>query len=151
MKKLLVIIAAALLFSVAASAQPKAAGLRLGYGAELSYQHYLGSNFIEADLGFLGGAGTYVTGIYNFHLGEAGNFNFYAGPGASVGYAVIVRHYDNVTERSRGISAAVAGQVGAAYEFQAIPLDLSIDWRPAYDLGLGFRWQGLALGVRYRF
>ena len=52
MKKIILIAAMICGFAVAASAQPKALGLRFGYGAELSYQHNVaGANFIEADLG----------------------------------------------------------------------------------------------------
>ena len=66
---------AALAFAAVASAQPKAVGVRVGNGAEVSYQHYLGgSNFIEADLGFMSN-GFRLTGIYDFDLGSAGNFN----------------------------------------------------------------------------
>ena len=52
MKKIILIAAMICGFAVAASAQPKALGLRFGYGAELSDQHNVaGANFIEADLG----------------------------------------------------------------------------------------------------
>ena len=51
MKKFFAVMVAALAFAAVASAQPKAVGVRVGNGAEVSYQHYLGgSNFIEADL-----------------------------------------------------------------------------------------------------
>ena len=53
MKKIIVIAALMLGFAVAASAQPRAIGGRLGNGAEVSYQHTLGQNFLEID----GGAG----------------------------------------------------------------------------------------------
>ena len=49
MKKFFAVMVAALAFAAVASAQPKAVGVRVGNGAEVSYQHYLGgSNFIEA-------------------------------------------------------------------------------------------------------
>ena len=44
MKKTLIIIASLLAFAVVASAQPRAIGVRAGYGAELSYQHNLCSD-----------------------------------------------------------------------------------------------------------
>ena len=47
MKKMLILVAALLGFAVVATAQPRALGVRAGYGAELSYQHTLGSeNFL---------------------------------------------------------------------------------------------------------
>ena len=74
-------------FAVAASAQPKAIGLRVGYGAELSYQHNVGENFIEADLGLASFKNLGIAATYNFNIAQFGEgFNFYAGPGISVGY-----------------------------------------------------------------
>ena len=103
---------AALAFAAVASAQPKAVGVRVGNGAEVSYQHYLGgSNFIEADLGFMSN-GFRLTGIYDFDLGSAGNFNFYVGPGASLGF---VNGTDGNGNAKTYFSAAVVGQVGAEF------------------------------------
>jgi len=121
---------AALAFAAVASAQPKAVGVRVGNGAEVSYQHYLGgSNFIEADLGFMSN-GFRLTGIYDFDLGSAGNGN--------------AKTY---------FSAAVVGQVGAEFAVPGVPLNFSLDWRPAiyFTGGSVFGWDGFALGIRYRF
>ena len=49
MKKIFLIAALALGFAVAASAQPRAIGVRVGNGGEVSYQHSLGNNFLEVD------------------------------------------------------------------------------------------------------
>ena len=150
MKKIFAVLAAALLFSAAVSAQPKAVGVRIGYGAEVSYQHYLGgSNFLEADLGFMGN-GFRLTGIYDFNLGNAGNFNFYVGPGASLGLANVKDDGGNV---KTAFSAAVVGQIGAEFAVPGVPLNFSLDWRPAiyFTGGNVFGWDGFALGIRYRF
>ena len=139
MKKILAIAIALVAFAVVANAQPRALGVRAGYGAELSYQHTLGANFLEADLGWSAGAVS-LTGIYDFILGSEGNFNFYAGPGAHVGL------FDG------GVAVGVAGQLGVEYNF-GIPLNLSLDWIPVFNLipGTAFGWQSIALGIRYRF
>ena len=83
MKKTLIIIASLLAFAVVASAQPRAIGVRAGYGAELSYQHNLGSaNFLEVDLGWSFSSAGYfnVAAAYDFSVAPVGPFNFYAGP-----------------------------------------------------------------------
>ena len=85
MKKFIMVIAAVLCLSSAAFAQSRALGVRATYGAELSYQHSIGSNFVEADLGWFKN-GFYLTGVYDFVFASEGNFNFYAGPGAAVGF-----------------------------------------------------------------
>lgn len=150
MKKIFAVIFAALAFTLAANAQPKAIGLRAGCGAEISYQHYLGgANFVEADLGFMSNSFR-ATGLYDFHLGSAGNFIFYAGPGASLGFANWI---DGDGNARTSFQLAVAGQIGAEFVIPGAPINLSLDWRPAINIigGPVFGWDGFALGIRYRF
>ena len=144
MKKVLAILVAAFAFVAVASAQPRAIGVRAGWGGELSYQHNAGAGFLEADLGFIANNGFYVTGIYDFILGSAGICNFYAGPGAQLGFY-------NYADES-GFNAGIAGQLGVEFEIPSIPMNISLDWRPVYYFNYGgFGWQGIALGIRYRF
>jgi hypothetical protein len=151
MKKIIIVAALVLGFAAAAAAQPRAIGLRGGYGAELSYQHTMGANFVEADLGLVMD-GLNVAATYNFMIAQPqwtdrGEWGFYAGPGAAVGLGLGENSHLNV---------AVAGQVGLEYTFW-FPLQLSIDLRP--QLGLGFADKATmyfggwcpALGVRYKF
>ena len=148
MKKIIIVAALVLGFAAAAAAQPRAVGLRGGYGAELSYQHTLGTNFLEADLGLVMN-GLNVAATYNFMLAQPqwtdrGEWGVYAGPGAAVGLGLGEASHLNV---------AVAGQVGLEYTFW-FPLQLSLDLRPqvgfhtAYGVNFGF---GPAFGVRYKF
>ena len=145
MKKLIAILVGVLAFAAVASAQPRALGVRAGYGGELSYQHTTGPGFIEADLGFLGsGHGFYVTGVYDFIFANAGIANFYVGPGVQLGFY----NYSG----DQGFNAGIAGQLGVEFEIPSVPLNISLDWRPVYYFNYGgFGWQGVALGIRYRF
>ena len=112
MKKVLIVALSILMFGVAASAQPRALGVRATWGAEVSYQHGLGTNFVEADLGLFGN-GFYLTGVYDFVFASEGNFNFYGGPGAQVGfYGSTDDNGNSVTKMGLG----VVGQIGAEYE-----------------------------------
>lgn len=148
MKKIILVAAMVLGFAIAASAQPRAVGLHGGWGVELSYQHTLGDNFIEADLGLAGNAFS-VAGNYNWMLAtpqwtNQGEWGVYAGPGAAVGFY------------KGGATVAVSGMVGLEYTFE-FPLQLSIDIRPqlgaALTKGGGLYFGGFvpSLGVRYRF
>ena len=49
MKKIILTAALVLGFAAAASAQPRALGVRIGNGGEISYQHTMGNNFLEVD------------------------------------------------------------------------------------------------------
>ena len=69
MKKIILVAALVLGFAAAAVAQPRAVGLRGGWGVEASYQHTLGANFIQADLGLVG-HGITATATYNWMLAQ---------------------------------------------------------------------------------
>ena len=157
MKKIILAAALVLGFAVAASAQPRAIGVRIGNGGEVSYQHSLGSNFLEVDgglgLGFDGTFNVGATGIYNFMIAQPswtsrGEWGFYAGPGAAVGMKL------GNSENDGYFHVAAAGMVGLEYSFW-FPLQLSLDFRQ--HIGIGFNGHGLwapssiGLGVRYRF
>ena len=71
MKKIILIAAMVLGFAAAAVAQPKAVGLRLGYGAEATYQHNVGgANFIEANLGLNDFNTLNVAATYNWMIAQ---------------------------------------------------------------------------------
>ena len=127
--------------AAAASAQPKAVGIRAGYGLEASYQHNLGNNFIEAGLGLDGFKYFNVAATYNFNIIEFGDgFNFYAGPGITLGI-------------EESIHLGIAGQAGIEYDF-SFPLQISLDVRPQLCLShqaFNFRSWYPSIGIRYRF
>lgn len=149
MKKIILIAAMVLGFAVAAVAQPRAIGLRGGYGVELSYQHTLGENFVEANLGLTGFNALNVAATYNWTVAQPqwtskGEWGVYAGPGAALGVGFGNPGTFNV---------AAAGQVGLEYTFW-FPLQLSLDLKPTLGFGFnhGFHWGVMpAFGVRYRF
>ena len=146
MKKLFVILTLAAV-SFAANAQPRAVGLKLGYGAEVSYQHQIkGEDFLEATLGAYAFNTLDVACTYNVMIEQwtdKGEWGFYAGPGAALGFG-------------QAFHVAATGQVGLEYTFW-FPLQLSFDLRPelgiwAASSGVGFHWSITpTLGVRYRF
>lgn len=158
MKKTILILAALLGLAVAASAQPKSIGGRLGnYGIDVSYENNVfgGTDFLEFGLGLDNGFSTssfHVDGIYNFMILQPnwtsmGSWGFYAGPGASV--AVWKNENDENT-----VYAGFVGNVGLEYTFD-FPLQLSVDFRPRLMFGDGgLRGDGpfsLGIGVRYAF
>lgn len=146
MKKIFVALVCTLLFAGAALAQPRAIGGRLGGDNEFSYQHYLGTNFLEADLGFSTfgkNAGFRATAIYDFPFQLAESFILYAGPGAQLG------SYN--TENGAAFCMGVGGQVGLEYQF-GFPLNLTIDWRPMWNfVGNFIAYTSFSVGARYRF
>lgn len=149
MKKVLFIAALLIGFAGMANSQvdSKAIGLRFGNAGEISYQHpFSDANRLELDLGFGSWAygGLYLNGIYHWVWdlsALADGFNWYAGVGGAVGV------------NSGNLGLGVLGQVGLEYNFAGIPLQASLDWRPTLYVvpGVGLGWDGVALGVRYKF
>lgn len=160
MKKLGLLVLLMVAMATAAFAQPRAIGARLGYGAEVSYQHLVSeTNMVNIDLGLPGFNGLEAAATYDWinpggldiPWEHKGDWNWYAGVGAGAGFYGF--HY------LTGFVGA-AGRIGVEYNFW-FPLQLSLDWRPlvgAYfnEYGAGFNTSGLwhggiALGVRYVF
>ena len=159
MKKTILILLLAGLGLVAA-AQPRAIGLRGGYGLELSYQHALDwPHFVEVDLGLdlVGDNGFRATATYNIVVAQpdwtsVGEWTWYVGPGASLGYVSELG-----TDRVNVMAAAVV-QVGCEYS-PTEHLGLSLDMRPMFGFHFGtgkFYSGGMlglipTLGVRFKF
>lgn len=151
MKRFAFIAVLALGLSAVVSAQPRAVGLRFGYGIEGSYQHTLGNNFVEADLGWF--SDTFNGhAMYDFIVCSpswtSGEWNVYVGPGLGFDAKKDHAHF------------SVCAQAGLEYTFN-IPIQLSFDLRPDIvrigtksDNGTNCEWfRGWwpTLGFRYRF
>ena len=156
MKKYL-FIAVLAVASLAVYAQPRAVGVRLGYGAQVSYEHQLGQNMVSLEVGVPGFARLEAACTYDWidpfgatvPWNEKGEWHWYMGVGAAV-------------QAPFAFSSAfigAAGRFGVEYDFW-FPLQLSIDWRPS--LGVAFNSDGavfgydlyggaLGIGVRYLF
>lgn len=147
MKKTLILIAAILGFAVVASAQPRAIGVRAGYGGEFSYQHGFGNSFAELDLGWWGNNHINLVGIYDFIIGGNGQVNVYLGPGAQLSI------WNNAPHQTSQLNVGLAGQFGVEWNIPTIPLQLSLDWRPVFFFlnDGGFGYDSVGLGIRYRF
>jgi len=129
-------------------------GLRLGYPTELSFQTGLSkSTRLELGLGirdYSYGTNFSLSGVHQWvwDLSSlSSGFNWYAGVGGQLGV------YSNSNKSY--FPLAVLGQVGIEYNFK-IPLTLSLDYRPAFQLtGVygnenAFIGDGICLGLRYR-
>ncbi len=162
MKKLFLSLVLVAGFAVAAVAQPRAIGARLGWGADFSYQHSVGEkNMVNLEVGIPAFHGIQAAATYDWVFPitswqEKGTWNWYAGVGAGVGF-----YWGGYG----AMSAGVAGRIGVEYNFW-VPVQLSLDWRPivgpyfafagaGYSPVVGYHvgglYSGIALGVRYTF
>ena len=150
MKKIILSLAlvASLCFSMNAQDISKAIGIRGGnYNWELSYQNPLGnSNRLELDLGLYSGYGLNIAGVYQWTKSlsfVADGLHWYYGFGPEVGLW------------SKSLALGICGQIGLEYNFNNIPLQLSLDYRPGwYFIPSSYHWNtgdGAAFSVRYKF
>ncbi|MCI2082411.1 MAG: porin family protein [Bacteroidales bacterium] len=156
MKKILLTLALLCAVMAAGNAQPRAIGVRLGYGADFSYQQSASrNNMWDITVGGEGKVWDDTKGywlsasfMYDWVWNIQGGFNWYAGPGFGIGLGMGSYSDDEGT-----YAINVGGQIGIEYEFASLPLNLSLDYRPMYNV-LGTNGDNLyyaALGIRYRF
>ena len=144
MKKILTVIVAMFAIVALASAQPRALGIRVGWGGEVSYQHTMGGeNFLEVDAGW-GVNAISLGAAYDLQIAPVGPFGFYAGPAARMWLA---------GGEGSNLVLGVGAQLGLEYLCESLPLQFSLDWKPIFTLvpGTGFGWQSFGLGIRYMF
>jgi hypothetical protein len=100
--------------------------------------------------------GSNFTGLYEIHnpIPNADGLNFYYGAGGHVGFYREDRH-DLFRNRYNGSGSVIGidGIIGLEYFFEPIPLQLSLDYKPALNIGGGYIWpfNDLAFAVRVVF
>jgi hypothetical protein len=129
-------------------------GFRGGFSNGLTVKHFVGSH--SAFEGILSSRwrGFQVTGLYEIHnqFFDVERFHWYFGGGAHVGFW----NGDYAKWGDPGIMYTVVGIdgiLGLEYNFREIPINLSLDWKPAFNfIGYsGFWADGGALSIRYIF
>jgi len=164
MKKILFIIVllAGISTITAQSFSTNAIGLRIGdndgFSTEVNYQRALSQeNRLELGLAWRSGDNFDAikgTGIYQWVWNIDGGFNWYAGAGASLGSFDVDNNFPGFDNDDSEFFINAAGDIGIEYNFDEIPLQLSLDFRPEigilndFDDSLEF---DIALGIRYTF
>jgi len=156
MKKILLLVAFALLLSSVSFGQDyrTSLGLRLGYPYGLTVKQFLSkTNALEGILASSWG-GFVVTGLYeNEHwTGQYPGLNWFWGVGAHAGFWDAIDH-PNIDDDHIGSIIGADFIIGLEYTFDELPVNLSIDLLPTFNL-IGYTgWGGLngAISARYVF
>lgn len=123
-------------------------GLRLGYYNGLTVKHFISPKSAVEGLLIFRWAGVAVTGLYEVHnqAFDVERLKWYFGGGAHVGFFGI--GYGG----GSGTFVGIDGIIGIEYKFEEVPINLGLDWKPAFDFGYShFFGDGAALSVRYVF
>jgi hypothetical protein len=139
------------IISIYSNAQPynTAIGLRLGPYYGLTLKHNLSqSNALEGILSTTWNEFMLV-GLYQVHRQafDLPTMRWYFGGGAHVGAWGGGRYVAGQT----GFILGASGVLGIEYNFDDLPLNISLDWLPSFDLleRFGPRFNHIGLSVRY--
>lgn len=159
MKKTALILGIFTLLSLSAAAQQydKAIGIRGGLFNGVTYKQAISSDTYLEGIASFRWNGFMVTGLYEITKpldSNAPGLDWYYGFGAHVGF------YDDAEDNTPwnegdfdGPMIGADGILGMEYTFGEVPVNLSLDWKPAINLfGYdGFWSDNVALSVRYTF
>lgn len=157
MKKLFLVIAIALSasFSFAQDYQT-AVGVRGGFPAGLTVKHFLSGDLAVEGLLHSRWGGFGVTGLLEKHAKafDVDGLNWYYGGGGHIGFYTW-RKNSPWDDEFNGTTMVIGvdGILGLEYNIGAIPINISVDWKPTVNfVGLsGPYFDNGALSVRYTF
>jgi len=134
-------------------------GIRLGIIQGISYQHYFSDHLVFEGIAAMYGwdPALFVFGqYYTPYISSDPQLRFVFAAGTHIGY---FEAYKNnqwfpafLDQQENYIIPGVDLQFGIDYDFTEFPVNLTLDYRPAYNLAnhIGY-WYGIALTVRYVF
>jgi hypothetical protein len=130
-------------------------GARLGFDQGLTIKHFISQKSALEFLLATRWRGFEITGLYEAHnqAFNAERLKWYIGFGGHVGFW----NGDNTRGwGDPGVNYTVIGVdgiLGLEYSFSEVPINIGLDWKPAYNFSgyTGFWADGGALSIRYIF
>ena len=94
-----------------------------------------------------------MVGLYEIHnpIQNAAGLQWYYGAGAGIG---------SYTEKRKGLNnnetdvyLSLDGVLGLDYKFNGAPFNISLDWKPSFDItpSQGLDFEGVGLSLRFAF
>ena len=155
MKRLIFILLIALICVFGSKAQDynTGIGLRGGLASGLTVKHFLGENSAVEGIFDSRWHGISLTGLYEIHnqAFNTARLNWYYGAGGHIGFWD--GKYNTSFNTGTNTIIGIDGILGLEYNFREIPINLSVDWKPAFNLvgNTNFWGDGGALSIRYIF
>ncbi len=127
-------------------AQNWGVGLIGGFDSGLQVKKYMGANNLDFR-GHLHNYGFQVAGLYEWNHDLGNNFTLYYGFGAGLGT------WKQTADHDMAFGFDVEAIVGVEWRIPSVPLALSLDYRPAFEVlpTTGFYAKGFAFGIKYLF
>jgi len=156
MKNLIFLLLIVLLFGLESKSQDynTGIGLRGGWGTGLTVKHFLGDKAAVEGILDSRWRGFSLTGLYEIHntAFDIDRLNWYYGFGGHIGFWN-GKNVGWADDNNNYTVIGIDGILGIEYNFDFIPINLSIDWKPALNLAgsSGFWGDGGAISIRYIF
>lgn len=127
-------------------AQNWGVGLIGGFDSGIQVKKYMGANNLDFR-GHLHNSGFQVAGLYEWNHDLGNNFTLYYGFGAGLGT------WKQTADHDMAFGLDVEAIVGVEWRIPSVPLALSLDYRPAFEVlpTTGFYAKGFAFGIKYLF
>lgn len=128
-------------------------GIRGGLSNGLTVKHFITEKAAVEGILASRWRGFNITGLYEIHNSTGVNrLNWYYGAGAHVGFWN-GKHVKWANDNNNYTVIGLDGILGLEYNFEKVPFNLSLDWKPAFNLvgHSGFWGDGGALSIRYIF
>ena len=129
-------------------------GLRAGFSNGLTVKHFISEKSALEGILSSRWRGFGITGLYEIHnrFFSTERLNWYIGFGGHAGFW----NGDDANWGTPGTSYTVIGVdgiLGLDYSFKEVPVNLGLDWKPAFNIVgySGFWGDGGALSIRYIF
>jgi hypothetical protein len=133
-----------------------AVGLRLGVSNGLSVRHFISDQAALEGLLHSRWKGLMVTGLYQIHqdIPDLQGLRWFYGGGAHIGTWNGKRGHPSWRHNHNGYTVfGLDGIIGLDYTIQTAPINLSLDYKPAFNLthDVGFWGDEVALSIRFAF
>lgn len=128
-------------------------GVRAGFSSGLTVKHFTSQSIALEGLITTRWQGFDFTGLYEVHnqAFDVKRLNWYYGGGAHLGF--YNGSYAYWGDRGTAYTVfGIDGIIGMEYNFDEIPINIGVDWKPAINL-IGYTgfWSEGALSIRYIF
>ncbi|MGB0136506.1 MAG: hypothetical protein ACPF83_04640 [Flavobacteriales bacterium] len=135
----------------------RAIGFRGGFFSGITYKQFVDENMAIEGILHSRYAGWQITGLAEWHgaAWDVPGLNWYYGAGGHVGIFTYSENspYFDAEATGTKVGVGVDGVLGIEYNIKTIPINVSLDWKPALNLVgyTGFAADGGAFSVRYTF
>ena len=130
-----------------------AAGLRGGGLNALSIKHFIDDGKAIEGIVATRWKGVHLTALYQVHAPafSVDNFFWYYGGGAHIGFYDGYDDHPYFDENKNYTNIGIDGVIGLEYVFQEVPIAISVDWKPEFNIvGQSGAWLGDGgLAIRY--